>query len=100
MLNSNEDFDFDDGFMFEIERIPFTGGAGRSVRDDLRNTMVGSLKEYCKRNTSVYMVNPRAFGERLMRSCSITFGDNVHARVQRKTIPVFKGGLRGSGQEF
>ena len=31
LLNSNEDFDFDDGFMFQIERIPFTGGAGRTV---------------------------------------------------------------------
>lgn len=54
LLNSNEDFDFDDGFMFEIERIPFTGGAGRNVRDNLRKTIVGSLKEYCKRNTSVW----------------------------------------------
>ena len=49
MLNSNEDFDFDNGFVFEIERVPFTGGAGRSVRDDLRKIMVNSLKEYCKK---------------------------------------------------
>ena len=54
VLNSNEDFDFDDGFIFEIERIPFTGGAGRSVRDNLRKVMVGSLKKFCKKNTSVW----------------------------------------------
>ena len=29
VLNSNEDFDFDDGFMFEIERIPLTGDTFR-----------------------------------------------------------------------
>ena len=54
VLNSNEDFDFDDGFVSEIERVPFTGGAGCSVRDNLRKTMVDSLKEYCKRNISVW----------------------------------------------
>ena len=54
VLNSNEDFDFDDGFLFQIERIPFTGGAGRTVRENMRKALIGSLDEYLKRNVSVW----------------------------------------------
>ena len=54
VLNSNEDFEFDDGFMFQIERIPFTGGAGRTVREQMKRALTGTLEEFLKRTTSVW----------------------------------------------
>lgn len=51
VLNSNEQFEFDDSLYFTIERIPFTGGGtNKNMSDKIRKKMYTNLKEFALKN--------------------------------------------------
>lgn len=54
VLNSNENFDFENGLVFQVERVPFVGGGGRKcVADRMRKRCFATLDEFTKLNLSV-----------------------------------------------
>lgn len=56
VLNLNEQFDFENGLVFQVERIPFVGGGGRvTVANKSKKQLYNSLDEFAKRNLAVWM---------------------------------------------
>lgn len=56
VLNSNEQFDFDESLTFTIEVVPFAGGGVHSlnVRDKIRKKLYTTLKQFSARNKSCW----------------------------------------------
>ena len=88
VLNSNENFDFENGLIFQVERVPFVGGGGRKcVADKMRKRCFNTLDEFTKLNLSVQVppmtLAPGVCGPAALLM-AVSYGQGHRIRPQRR----------------